>query len=85
MSFYIYILSRTMGYWLNIDISTRIAKLHKETCIYCKPYDKHTKGINKMNSGGGWFKYESPQEVKKLYQDLDLKIFWQPCKICKPE
>jgi len=52
-------LTRTMNYWLNFDLSTIIAKLHRETCIYCKPYDQHTKGINKMNSSVGWFKFES--------------------------
>jgi len=74
-----------MKYWLNIDLSTRIAKLHKETCIYCKPHDQHTKDINKMNSSGGWFKFESPTEAERYCRGLDLKIFWQPCKVCKPE
>gem|GEM_PF-4239093 len=41
MPFHLYLLTRTMDYWLNVDSSTRIAKLHKETCIYCKPYDQH--------------------------------------------
>jgi len=85
MPFYLHMLTRTMNYWLNFDTSTRIAKLHKETCIYCKPYDQHTKGINEMNSGGGWFKFESPIEAEQYYRGLDIKIFWQPCKVCKPE
>jgi len=74
-----------MKYWLNIDLSTRIAKLHKETCIYCKPHDQHTKDINEMNSSGGWFKFESPLEAEQHFRDLELNIFWQPCKVCKPE
>ena len=85
MPFYLHVLTRTMDYWLNVDLSTRIAKLHKETCIYCKPYDQHTKGINEMNGSGGWFKFESPTEAQRYYQDKKLNLFWQPCKVCKPE
>jgi len=85
MPFYIHMLTRAMDYWLNVDSSTRIAKLHEETCIYCKPYDQHTKDIDEMNSRGGWFKFESPIEAERYFQDLEVKFFWQPCKVCKPE
>ena len=78
-------LTRTMDYWLNVDSSSRIAKLHKETCIYCKPYDQHTKGINKMKRGGGWLKFESLKEVEQYCGDLGLRIFLRPCKVCQPE
>ena len=85
MPFYLHTLTRAMDYWLNFDLSTMIAKLHEETCIYCEPYDQHTKDINEMNSSGGWFKFESPIEAEQYYRGLDIKIFWQPCKVCKPE
>ena len=74
-----------MKYWLNIDHSTRIAKLHKETCIYCKPYDQHSKPINDTNSSGGWFNFESAEDAQRFYKDQKLELFWQPCRICRPE
>ena len=85
MPFYLRVITPTMIYWLNVDSSTRIAKLHKETCIYCRPYDQHTKDVNEMNSAGGWFEFESPMEAERYFRGLDIKVFWQPCKVCKPE
>ena len=85
MPFYLRVITQAMIYWLNVDSSTRIAKLHKETCVYCKPYDQHTKDINEMNSAGGWFMFESPMEAERYFRGLELKVFWQPCKVCKPE
>jgi hypothetical protein len=78
-------ITRTMDYWLNIDLSTRIAKLHKETCRYCTPYEQSSKPINQMNTNGGWFEFESPKEAQRYYHDKKLNLFWQPCKVCKPE
>ncbi len=73
-----------MKYWLNVDLSTGIAKLHEETCIYCKPYDQHSKPINDTNSRGGWFKFESTEEAHRFYKEDIFTLFWQPCKICNP-
>ena len=74
-----------MKYWLNIDYSTRIAKLHKESCVYCNPYDQHSKPINKSNSYGGWFVFESAEEAFRFYNDKLFDLLWQSCKICRPE
>ena len=64
-----------MDYWLNIDLSTRIAKLHKEACRYCTPYEQSSKPINQMNTNGGWFEFESPREALRYYQDEKLDLF----------
>lgn len=74
-----------MGYWVNVDMSTRIAKLHRETCIWCKPHDQISKGVNEMSSSGGWFRFESPGEAERYCRELDPDLLWSPCRFCRPE
>jgi hypothetical protein len=72
----------TMKYWLNIDKPTRFAKLHRDTCRFCKPYAQNFKGINEVNDHGGWFEFNSPEEAYAFFRDNFPQTLWQPCKKC---
>ncbi len=74
-----------MVYWLNIDRSTKIAKLHRELCIWCRPHDQRVKGVNEMKNSGGWYSFESPGEAERFCQELDLDLLWSPCRFCNPK
>jgi hypothetical protein len=77
--------AESMGYWLNVDRSTKVAKLHRETCIWCRPHAQSSKGVNEMTNSGGWYGFESPVEAKRYCRDLDLDLLWSPCRFCIPE
>ena len=71
-------------FWLNADRSTRIWKLHRESCLSCKPEESKAKGVGVMKWYGGWFSFESVEEAYKFYESQEEHYIWQPCKICKP-
>lgn len=77
--------AESMGYWVNVDKSTRVAKLHRETCIWCRPRDQHGKGVNEMTNSGGWYSFASPGEAERYCRGLDLGLLWSPCRFCNPE
>jgi hypothetical protein len=72
-------------FWLNADIPTRIWKLHREDCMYCKPRETHSKGVGVMNGYGGWFSFETVDEAYDFYLSQNERYVWQPCKVCRPE
>jgi hypothetical protein len=74
-----------MVYWVNVDMGTKVAKLHRETCIWCRPRDQRVKGVNEMTGSGGWFRFESAGEAERFCQELDLSLLWSPCKFCNPK
>lgn len=73
-----------LGYWVNVDMSTRVAKIHRESCIWCRPYSQASKGVNVMKGGGGWFRFESPGEAECYCRGLGLGLLWIPCRFCRP-
>jgi hypothetical protein len=77
--------AESMGFWLNVDRSTGIAKLHRETCIWCMPHDQSSKGVNEMKNSGGWYSFESLGEAERFCRGLDLDLLWSPCRFCSPE
>ena len=73
-------------FWLNIDRSTGVWKLHRKSCRFCKPKETTNKGLNQMKTGGGWFEAESYEAALGLFtKDHGFNEYWQPCKACKPE
>ncbi|MFH2112817.1 MAG: hypothetical protein ABIJ47_16335 [Candidatus Bathyarchaeota archaeon] len=71
-----------MKYWLNIDIPTGFAVLHRETCASCKPLNQRHKGINGLSHHGGWFEFESKEEAYAFYRADFPQIKWRLCKKC---
>lgn len=71
-------------YWLNIDYSTSICKLHKESCRYCTPNPTVMKKVNEIGLNGGWFSFEKPENAKEYFDKREGERIWQPCKVCKP-
>jgi hypothetical protein len=72
-------------FWLNVDKVTCAWKLHKDSCIFCKPVESNTKGVNQMKRKGGWFKHETYQSAYTFYQkEHRHPEYWQPCRICNP-
>jgi len=74
-----------MVYWVNVDMGTRVVKLHKEACIWCRPRDQRVKGVNEMTGSGGWYSFESPGEAERFCRGLDLGLLWSPCRFYNPE
>lgn len=72
-------------FWLNVDRSTGIWKLHKETCRYVTPYETELKGVGGMREKGGWFSFMTVKEEYSFYQKKGRDSIWQPCKICNPQ
>lgn len=65
-----------MGYWLNKDKTTSVAKVHRDDSKYkrCRPREK-------QEQDGGWEHIISvPEEV--VFNDTLLRIV--PCVLCKP-
>lgn len=71
-------------YWLNVDLSTNISKLHMGGCRYCKPRASTAKGLGRLRRGGGWLRFNTVEEAKKYHIDNLEKMIWQPCKVCLP-
>jgi len=71
-----------MKYWLNVDKPTRFAKLHRETCVFCKPLHQTFKGVNRLSYNGGWFEFNSKEEAYAFYLANLSQIMWRPCKKC---
>jgi len=72
-------------FWLNVDKSMGVWKLHRSTCRFCKPVESSTKGVNAMKLRGGWFNVTSLQRAKKMFEETHThNEYWQPCKECKP-
>ena len=72
-------------FWLNADLPTGIWKLHRDGCLYCKPEETHSKGVEKMKDGGGWFSFPTLKAAYEFYKGQNERYVWQPCKICKPD
>jgi hypothetical protein len=72
-------------FWLNVDSSTNMWKLHKEGCRYGLPHNTNLKGIGEMKKGGGWFKFDSYKKANEFYRKNGSNALWQPCRVCKPE
>jgi hypothetical protein len=72
-------------FWLNADLPTGIWKLHRDGCLYCKPEETHSKGVEKMKDDGGWFSFPTVKEAYEFYKGQDERYVWQPCKVCRPD
>ena len=71
-----------MRYWLNIDRPTRFAKLHRESCRFCKPQDQFYKGVNSLKDNGGWFMFNAQEEAYAFYLENFSRFYWKQCRIC---
>jgi hypothetical protein len=40
-------------YWLNVDKSTYVSKLHKNVCPYSKPKETNLMGVEHAKNDGG--------------------------------
>jgi hypothetical protein len=72
-------------FWLNADTPTRIWKLHRDSCLFCRPKESKAKGIGAMRGSGGWFSFNTPEEAYAFYKQQREHYIWQPCKTCKPD
>ncbi|MFH2110849.1 MAG: hypothetical protein ABIJ47_06250 [Candidatus Bathyarchaeota archaeon] len=72
-------------FWLNADTPTRIWKLHREGCLFCRPHESRAKGLGAMRGSGGWFSFKTLEEAHVFYESQSERYIWQPCKICKPD
>ena len=72
--------------WLNVDKPTGVWRLHKESCLFCKPIETKFKGVNKWKRQGGWFKMTSLTSAYEFFLDSRENMdYWGPCKICLSE
>jgi len=72
-------------FWLNADTPTRIWKLHREGCLFCRPEESKAKGVGAMRGSGGWFSFKTTEEAYTFYESQKEHYVWQPCKICRPD
>ena len=72
-------------FWLNADLPTRIWKLHRDDCLFCRPQESKAKGIGAMKGSGGWFSFETVDKARAFFESQRERYIWQPCKICKPD
>ena len=52
-------------FWLNMDISTGLWKLHVDSCRFCNPVETRFKGVNDLKKKGAWISFESAEEAKE--------------------
>ena len=71
-------------FWLNVDNSTNIWKLHIDSCIYGVPRETPSKGINEMRKDGGWFEFETVHDAHVFFKNTKPDAIWQPCRVCNP-
>ena len=73
-------------YWLNVDYSTSLWKLHLESCRYCKPVETDKKGVNLFKEHGSWLSFNTFPEAETYFKESSVEPrIWQPCKTCHPE
>lgn len=73
-------------FWVNVNKTTGVWKLHKESCRFCNPHETSLKGINQMKKDGGWFEFKSYQSAYEVFQTDHIHLeYWQPCRNCNPE
>lgn len=71
-------------FWLNIDLPTQTATLHRGDCIHAEPKATDLKGINEMKADGGWFSFESVGEAMRFHKTKKLSGEFHACLLCKP-
>jgi len=71
-------------FWLNIDLPTQTATLHKGDCIHADPKPTEFKGINEMKRDGGWFNFDSVGAAMRFFKTKRLSGEVHSCLFCKP-
>ncbi len=71
-------------FWLNVDLPTQTATLHRENCIHVEPKETDLKGINKKKVDGGWFSFPSVGEAMRFHKVQRLSGEVQACQHCGP-
>jgi len=71
-------------FWLDIDLKTRVATLHRGECIHISPKATETRGVNEMRADGGWFSFETAGEAMRFHKSKKLSGEVQTCLLCKP-
>ena len=71
-------------FWLEVDLKTQTATLHRDDCIHIKPEATDRKGVNTMKADGGWLSFSSVGEAMRFHKTQRLNGEVQACLLCKP-
>lgn len=71
-------------FWLDVDLLSGTATLHRGDCLHISPKASEGKGVNEMRADGGWFGFESAGEAMRFYKVKRLSGDVNSCLFCKP-
>jgi hypothetical protein len=71
-------------FWLDVDLLTQTATLHRGECILIVPKTTKQKGVNEIRADGGWFTFESAGEAMRFHKDKRLSGDVKTCLLCRP-
>ncbi|MFH2112829.1 MAG: hypothetical protein ABIJ47_16395 [Candidatus Bathyarchaeota archaeon] len=57
------------SFWLNMDHSTNMVKLHRYNCIHCSPEPSKTKEVNSLHRNGDWIGFSSAQDAREYHEE----------------
>ncbi|MCX6648639.1 MAG: hypothetical protein NTV61_04540 [Candidatus Bathyarchaeota archaeon] len=71
-------------FWLDVDLPTQTATLHRGECIHIEPKATDRRGVNEMRAEGGWFSFESAGEAMRFHKTKRLSGDVKTCLLCRP-
>lgn len=77
-------MSKSVKYWLNVDIPTQRCTIHTSDCFY-KPKKSLYKGVRFLGRDGGWMPFPDVSALKKYWLSLGKGYELHNCRICKPQ
>lgn len=71
-------------FWLDVDLPSGTATLHRSDCLHISPKASERKGVNEMRADGGWFSFDSAGAAMRFYKVKRLSGEVNACLLCKP-
>jgi hypothetical protein len=71
-------------FWLDVDLVSGAATLHKGDCLHIEPKATEQKGVNEMRTDGDWFSFDSIGEAMRFFKVKRLSVEVTYYLLCRP-